>query len=507
MGMQGLRKAKGLNHMRQGFDNDKYIALQAEHIRSRINQFGGKLYLEFGGKLFDDYHASRVLPGFEPDSKFRMLKTMVDEVEIIIAINANHIEKSKTRGDLGITYDEEVLRLLDVFRSRGFATSGVVITHFENQPSAVAFRSRLDGLGIKSYLHYPIAGYPYDTARIVSDEGYGKNEFVETTHPLVVVTAPGPGSGKMATCLSQLYHEHKHGNLAGYAKYETFPIWNLPLKHPVNIAYEAATVDLDDANCIDPFHLEAYGKTTVNYNRDVEIFPVLEAMFKRMYGVSPYKSPTDMGVNMIGYCIADDAVCCDAAKQEIIRRYYTSACAVHQGLSDACESRRIELVMSSAGISPADRPVVGAALARAEETGGPAVSIQLTDGRIITGKTTSLLGASSACLLNALKALAGIDKKMLLIPPSIIEPIQHLKVEHMGNRNPRLHMDELLIALSICAVTNPIAGYAIDQINTLRGCEAHSTVILSHVDEELFKKLGMNITCEPKYQAKKLYHK
>ena len=507
MGMQGLRKAKGLNHMRQGFDNDKYIALQAEHIRSRINQFGGKLYLEFGGKLFDDYHASRVLPGFEPDSKFRMLKTMVDEVEIIIAINANHIEKSKTRGDLGITYDEEVLRLLDVFRSRGFATSGVVITHFENQPSAVAFRSRLDGLGIKSYLHYPIAGYPYDTARIVSDEGYGKNEFVETTHPLVVVTAPGPGSGKMATCLSQLYHEHKHGNLAGYAKYETFPIWNLPLKHPVNIAYEAATVDLDDANCIDPFHLEAYGKTTVNYNRDVEIFPVLNAMFQRIYGSSPYKSPTDMGVNMAGYCISDDAVCCAAARQEILRRYYATACAQLRGLCAPVETQRQELLLNQLGLTAADRPVVGAALRRAEETGAPAVAIEMPDGTIITGKTSSLLGASSACLLNALKYLGGIPKDVTLISPEIIEPIQHLKVEHLGNHNPRLHTDEVLVALSICAVSDPTAEIAMQQLEKLAHCEAHSSVILSHVDENVFKKLEVNITFEPRFQTKKLFHR
>ena len=377
MGMQGLRKAKGLNHMRQGFDNDKYIALQAEHIRSRINQFGGKLYLEFGGKLFDDYHASRVLPGFEPDSKFRMLKTMVDEVEIIIAINANHIEKSKTRGDLGITYDEEVLRLLDVFRSRGFATSGVVITHFENQPSAVAFRSRLDGLGIKSYLHYPIAGYPYDTARIVSDEGYGKNEFVETTHPLVVVTAPGPGSGKMATCLSQLYHEHKHGNLAGYAKYETFPIWNLPLKHPVNIAYEAATVDLDDANCIDPFHLEAYGKTTVNYNRDVEIFPVLKTMMERIAGESPYQSPTDMGVNMAGLAIVDDDAVREAAKMEIVRRYFQAAVDARRTGIHEERVERLELLMNQAGIDSSFSPARSAALLKEETTGGPAGAMVL----------------------------------------------------------------------------------------------------------------------------------
>lgn len=490
-----------------GFDNDKYVKLQSQNIRNRILEFGGKLYLEFGGKLFDDFHASRVLPGFLPDSKVKMLLEMRDVAEIVIAISADDIERSKHRGDLGITYDEDTLRLIDAFRGIGLYFGSVVLTHFRGQTVAEQFQRRLESLGIRVYRHYIIPDYPQNVPLIVSDEGFGKNDFIETSRSLVVVTAPGPGSGKMATCLSQLYHEHKRGVKAGYAKFETFPVWNLPLNHPVNLAYEAATADLDDVNMIDPFHLEAYNVTTVNYNRDVEIFPVLDAMFKRMYGESPYKSPTDMGVNMIGYCIADDEVCCEAAKKEIIRRYYTTACAVHQGLSDPGETRRIELVMSKAGISTEDRGVVAAALRRAEETGAPAVSIELPDGRIITGKTSSLLGPSSACLVNALKALAGIDKKMLLIPPSIIEPIQHLKIEHMGNHNPRLHMDELLIALSICAVTNPIAGYAIDQLDKLRGCEAHSTVILSHVDQEQFKKLGINITCEPRYQVKKLYHK
>ena len=490
-----------------GFDNDKYVKLQSQNIRSRISKFGGKLYLEFGGKLFDDYHASRVLPGFHPDSKVRMLLEMRDVAEIVIAISADDIERSKHRGDLGITYDEDTLRLIDAFRGIGLYFGSVVITHFRGQPVAEQFQKRLESLGIRVYRHYIIPDYPQNVPLIVSDDGFGRNDYIETSRSLIVVTAPGPGSGKMATCLSQLYHEHKHGVNAGYAKFETFPVWNLPLKHPVNLAYEAATADLDDVNMIDPFHLEAYGQTTVNYNRDVEIFPVLEAMFKRIYGESPYKSPTDMGVNMIGYCISDDAVCGAAAKQEIIRRYYAAACAAHQGLSEVSEARRIELIMSTAGISSDDRPVVAAALARAEATGAPAVSIELPDGRIITGKTSSLLGPASACLMNTLKALAGIDKKMLLIPPSIIEPIQHLKVEHMGNHNPRLHTDELLIALSICAVTNPIAGYAIDQLDKLRGCEAHSTVILSHVDLDQFKKLGINMTCEPRYQVKKLYHK
>ena len=490
-----------------GFDNDKYVKLQSQNIRDRISKFGGKLYLEFGGKLFDDYHASRVLPGFKPDSKVRMLLEMKDEAEIVIVISADDIERSKRRSDLGITYDEDTLRLIDAFRGIGLYVGSVVITHYRGQAIADKFMARLAALGIKTYKHYIIPDYPSDIPLIVSDEGFGKNDYIETERSLVVVTAPGPGSGKMATCLSQLYHELKRGVSAGYAKFETFPIWNLPLKHPVNLAYEAATADLDDVNMIDPFHLDAYGVTTVNYNRDVEIFPVLEAMFRQIYGSSPYKSPTDMGVNMAGYCITDDEACRKASCQEIIRRYYTAACGVRQGISDPAELRKIELIMNSLGIGPQDRPVVAAALKRAEETGGPAVALELPDGRIITGKTSSLLGASSACLLNALKALAGIDKKLLLIAPGIIQPIQHLKVEHLGNHNPRLHTDELLIALSICAVTNPMAGYAIDQLDKLRGCEAHASVILSHVDEDLFKKIGVNISFEPRYQAKKLFHR
>ena len=492
---------------RTGFDNGKYLKLQSQNIRDRISKFGGKLYLEFGGKLFDDYHASRVLPGFQPDSKINMLLEMKDEAEIVIAISANDIERSKRRGDLGITYDEDTLRLIDAFRAIGLYVGSVVITHWREQPAAVKFRNRLEALGIRAYRHYIIPDYPSDVPLIISDDGFGRNEYIETTRSLVVVTAPGPGSGKMATCLSQLYHEHKRGVNAGYAKFETFPIWNLPLKHPVNLAYEAATADLDDVNMIDPFHLENYGITTVNYNRDIEIFPVLEAMFKGMYGESPYKSPTDMGVNMIGFCISDDDACCEAAKQEVLRRYYTTACTAHQGLCDATELRRIELVMSTLGISAEDRAVVRPALERAENTGAPAVAMEMPDGTVITGKTSSLLGAASGCLMNALKYLAGIDSDMLLIPPGIIEPISHLKIEHMGNHNPRLHTDELLIALSICSVTNPIAGYAIDQVNKLKGCEAHSSVILSHVDQELFRKLGINITCEPKFQVKKLYRK
>ena len=426
---------------RIGFDNDKYVKLQSQNIRDRISKFGGKLYLEFGGKLFDDFHASRVLPGFAPDSKVKMLLEMKDEAEIVIAISADDIERSKRRGDLGITYEDDTLRLIDAFRGIGLYIGSVVITHYRGQAIADQFKKRLEALGVAVYLHYIIPDYPSNVPLIISDEGFGKNEYIETTRSLVVVTAPGPGSGKMATCLSQLYHEHKRGISAGYAKFETFPVWNLPLKHPVNLAYEAATADLDDVNMIDPFHLEAYGVTTVNYNRDVEIFPVLEAIFKRIYGESPYKSPTDMGVNMAGYCITDDEACCEASKQEIIRRYYAAACAVRQGLSDAAELRKIELIMNSAGISIEDRPVVKAALDRAEETGAPAVALELNDGTIITGKTSSLLGASSACLLNALKKLAGIDKPLQLIAPGVIEPIQHLKVEHLGNHNPRLHTD------------------------------------------------------------------
>ena len=492
---------------RIGFDNEKYVKLQSQKIRDRISQFGGKLYLEFGGKLFDDYHASRVLPGFQPDSKVKMLLEMKEDAEIVIAISADDIERSKRRGDLGITYDDDTLRLIDAFRGIGLYIGSVVITHYREQAIADKFIRRLQALGIKVYKHYIIPDYPANIPLIVSDEGFGRNDYIETERSLVVVTAPGPGSGKMATCLSQLYHEYKRGVRAGYAKFETFPVWNLPLKHPVNLAYEAATADLDDVNMIDPFHLEAYGVTTVNYNRDVEIFPVLDAMFRRIYGESPYKSPTDMGVNVIAQCICDDEACRMASRQEILRRWYDVSVSVRQGLSDPAEVRKIELLMNSLDLTADERPVVAAALRRAEETGGPAMALELPDGSIVTGKTSSLLGAASACLLNALKKLAGIDKKLLLIAPGIIQPIQHLKVEHLGNHNPRLHTDELLIALSICAVTNPMAEITIDQLNSLRGCEAHSSVILSHVDADLFKKLGVNLSTEPKYQAKKLFHK
>ncbi len=506
-GTEKRPEANNTNNRPIGFDNEKYLKTQSAHIRERIAQFGDKLYLEMGGKLFDDYHASRVLPGFAPDSKVKMLLQLADQVEIVVVINATDIEKNKVRGDLGITYDADVLRLIDAFRGIGLYVGSVVIAQYSGQASVDVFKNRLNQLGIKAYLHYPIAGYPNNLPLIVSDEGYGKNEYVETTRPLVVVTAPGPGSGKMATCLSQLYHEHKRGIQAGYAKFETFPIWNLPLKHPVNLAYEAATVDLNDVNMIDPFHLEAYGKTTVNYNRDVEVFPVLNAIFEKILGRSPYKSPTDMGVNMAGYCIIDDEVCREASKQEIIRRYYHALCDQRQGRLDEEAVYKAELLMSKAGVSTADRPVVAPALARAEETGMPAAAIQLADGTVVTGKTSSLLGASAAVLLNALKKLAGIGHRMKLISPIVIEPIQNLKTRHLGNHNPRLHTDEILIALSISAATNPTAEQALKQLPKLRGCEAHSTVILSQVDDSIFRKLGINLTCEPKYQTKKLYHK
>lgn len=488
-------------HRPVGFDNEKYLKMQSEHIRQRIAQFGDKLYLEFGGKLFDDYHASRVLPGFKPDSKLQMLLQLKDEAEIVIVINSDDIEKNKVRGDLGITYDVDVIRLFNVFTKIGLYVSTVVLTRYEGQPTADAFQKRLEALGIKVRHHYRIQGYPSDIQHIISDEGFGRNEYIETSRRLVVVTAPGPGSGKMATCLSQLYHEHKRGLNAGYAKFETFPIWNLPLRHPVNIAYEAATSDLNDVNMIDPFHLEAYGKTTVNYNRDVEIFPVLNAMFEKILGESPYKSPTDMGVNMAGNCIIDDAVTCKAANAEIIRRYYTGLCDNRKGLISDEEVMKLKLFMKQANITPDDRKVIAAALAKEAETGAPAAAMELPGGTIITGKTSNLLGASSALILNALKYFGEIDNDTLLMSPDVIEPIQNLKVQHLGNNNPRIHTDETLIALSICANTDPNAKKAMEQLSKLRGCEVHSTVILSQVDERTFKRLGVNLTCEPKYQA------
>ena len=493
--------------MKIGFDNDKYLTLQAQHIRARREQFGDKLYIEFGGKLFDDYHASRVLPGFQPDSKIRMLASIRDDVEIVVVICAGDIEKKKVRGDLGIGYDEDVLRLMDVFRGLGFYVGSVVITQYAGQPAADAFIKRLTALGVRSYRHYPIAGYPSDVAHIVSDDGLGKNDYIETSRPIVVVTAPGPGSGKMATCLSQLYHENKRGVRAGYAKYETFPIWNLPLKHPVNLAYEAATADLNDVNMIDPFHLEAYGKTTVNYNRDVEIFPVLNAMFQRIQGTSPYKSPTDMGVNMAGFAIVDDQVCQAASRMEILRRYYAGMADRTRGRCDDEVVRKLEIVMQQAGVTPEICPAVAACLQKAEETGAPAGAMVLPDGSVVTGKTSSLLGASAALLLNALKAMAGIDHKLKLIPASVIEPISRLKTGNLGHRNPRLHSDEVLIALAISGLTNPLAAMVQEQLSSLRGCDAHFSVIISEEDEKLYKRLGINVTCQPRYEVKKLYHK
>ena len=492
---------------RIGFDSQKYIQLQSARIRERIDSFGGKLYLEFGGKLFDDYHASRVLPGFKPDNKIRMLLELKDEAEIVIAINANDIEKNKVRGDLGITYDLDVIRLVDVFRDFGLYVGSIVMTQYTGQPAADHFRDRLQAMGMKVYRLHRIPDYPANVAGIVSEAGFGRNDYIETTRSLVVVTAPGPGSGKMAACLSQLYHEHQRGVKAGYAKFETFPIWNLPLKHPVNLAYEAATADLNDVNMIDPFHMEAHGTMAVNYNRDIEIFPVLRAIFERIYGECSYKSPTEMGVNMAGLSIVDDAVCREASCQEIIRRYYRTACAFKQGNAKESELQKLDLLMQTLKLEKTDRAVVAPALDVAGRTGEPAIAIELNDGRIVTGKTSSLLGASSAGLLNALKVLAGIPDEIKLISPTVIEPICHLKVEHMGNRNPRLHTDETLVALAVSAATDANADRAMDQLVNLKGCEAHSTVILSQVDEGMFGKLGVNITCEPAYQTKRLYHK
>ncbi len=480
--------------------------MQSEKIEERIAQFGGKLYLEFGGKIFDDFHASRVLPKFEPDSKIRMLEKLKDDAEVIIAINSGDIEKNKVRGDLGITYDMDLLRLIDAFSGYGIYVSSVILTQFEGQSRALAYQKKLEKLGLKVYKHYHIEGYPSNIPLIVSDEGYGKNDYVETTRPLVVVTAPGPGSGKMAVCLSQLYHENKRGIKAGYAKFETFPIWNIPLKHPVNLAYEAATADLNDVNMIDPFHLEAYGKTTINYNRDVEIFPVLNTIFQKIMGESPYKSPTDMGVNMVGNCIIDDEAVCAAARAEIIRRYYHALCQVRKGNAEPEQVYKLELLMEQAHVSIKDRPVAAAAVEKAQETGGPAVAIELMDGTIVTGKTTSLLGASAVMLLNALKHLAKLPDIQLL-SPMIIEPIQNLKTKHLGHTNPRLHTDEVLVALSICALTDYNAKIAMEQLANLRGCEVHSSVLLSQVDIDVFRRLGVNLTSEPNYQTKKLYHR
>ena len=494
-----------MNH--SGFDNDKYISLQSEKIKERIDLFGGKLYLEFGGKLFDDFHASRVLPGFCPDSKIKMLLSMKENAEVLIVVSATSIEQNKIRGDLGITYDMDALRLIDAFNEAGILVGGVVITQYAQQPATDSFIKRLENLGVKVCRHYHIPGYPTNVPRIVSDEGFGKNEYIETTKPLVVVTAPGPGSGKMATCLSQLYHDQKRGIKAGYAKFETFPVWNLPLKHPVNMAYEAATIALNDVNMIDPFHLEATVTTAVNYNRDIEVFPVLKAMYDKIYGECPYKSPTDMGVNMVGYGIIDDDAVCAASRMEIVRRYYDTLCRKRNGTADADEVYKLELIMNQAGIDTDYRKVVKASLEKAEATGEPAAAIELPDGTVVTGKTSKLMGPSAAALLNALKKLAGLSDDMLLLPPVVIEPIQKLKIDNLGNRNPRLHADEILIALSISATNNPVAALAMKQLPKLKGCEAHNTVMVSEVDKNTYRKLGLNLTCEPVHATKKLYHK
>ncbi|MCR4957899.1 MAG: DUF1846 domain-containing protein [Prevotella sp.] len=483
--------------MKYGFDNEKYLRIQSEHIKERISKFGNKLYLEFGGKLFDDYHASRVLPGFEPDSKLKMLTQLKDDAEIIIVISATDIEKNKKRGDLGITYDEDVLRLREAFVGRGFLVSGVVITHYSGQPSAAAYHERLHRMGIKAYYHYMIEGYPTNVELIDSDDGFGRNDYVETTRPLVVITAPGPGSGKMAVCLSQLYQENKRGIKAGYAKFETFPVWSLPLNHPVNIAYEAATADLEDVNMIDPFHLDAYGETAINYNRDIEIFPVMNALFEDIYGQSPYKSPTDMGVNMIGSCISDDEVCREASLQEIIRRYYTALCNFADGKATEAEVNKLVLLMKKAGISTNDRKTTVAAHERLEKAGGATAAIELEDGTILTAETSPLLGPSAALLLNALKYLGGIEHNVKLIPKTMIAPIQKTKVTYLHGHNPRLHTDEVLVLISMMSLLDENCKLALDQLPKLRGAQVHSTVMLSEVDRKTFKKLGIDLTCDP----------
>ena len=483
--------------MKIGFDNDKYQSIQSEHIKERISQFDGKLYLELGGKLFDDHHASRVLPGFLPDSKLRMFQKINDSIEIVIVISATDIEKNKKRADLGITYDEDVLRLRGEFQGRGFMVGSVVITHWGGQPAAVAFKQRLERLGIRTYCHYLIEGYPHNVELIASDEGFGKNDYVETERPLVIVTAPGPGSGKMAVCLSQLYNENKRGVRAGYAKFETFPVWNLPLKHPVNIAYEAAMADLNDVNMIDPFHLEAYNKIAINYNRDIEIFPVLNALFEGIYGTNPYKSPTDMGVNMVGFCISDDDVCVEASKNEIIRRYYAATNKLALGACNDAEIKKIQLLMQQAKISTDFRRVTTAAKGRLNETGHTSAAIELQDGTIISANSSPLLGCSAALILNVTKHLAGIDHDLKLIPESMIEPIQHTKISYLGGHNPRLHTDEVLVALSVLSEQDENCRRALEQLPKLRDCQVHSTVMLSDVDQRIFKKLGVQLTCEP----------
>lgn len=493
--------------MQVGFDKDRYIEMQSQRIRERIEQFGGKLYLEFGGKLFDDYHASRVLPGFEPDLKARMLTNLADYAEVLVALNANDIEEDKRRSDLGIPYADDALRLLDIFSGMGIAVGGIVITRFSGQPHAEAYQKRVEAMGIPVYRHYPIDDYPTNVDLIVSDEGFGKNEFARTTKPLVVVTAPGPGSGKLAVCLSQIYHEYGQGVQAGYAKFETFPVWNLPLKHPVNIAYEAATADLDDRNVIDHYHLDAYGKVTVNYNRDVDTFPVLKSMMDRIVGKSPYESPTDMGVNMVGYCISDNEVCCNAAKAEIVRRYFTTAERLERTGVGAAELKTISMLMNEAGVTKDFSPARAAALKKEEETNLPAAAMELPDGSVVTGKTSDLLGCASSLLLNALKRVAGVDKDIYVVSDDALKPICDLKVDHLNSKNRRLHSDETLIALSISSATNPLAASVIASADKLKGCDAYFSVIISPTDERIYRKLGINVCCEPKFEKHTFYHR
>jgi len=497
--MSGAASDKG------GFDYERYLTLQSENIKERISRFGGKLYMEFGGKMFDDFHASRVLPGFDPDSKIHMLTQLKDQVEIVIVINSGDIEKNKIRGDTGVTYDLEVLRLTDAFRERGFLVSSVVLTQYNSQHAANQFRERLIALGMKVYKHYSIDGYPSDIRNIVSDDGFGKNEYVVTERSLIVVTGPGPGSGKMAACLSQLYHDNKNGVKAGYAKYETFPVWNLPLKHPVNLAYEAATADLDDVNMIDPFHLEAYGKTAINYNRDIEIFPVLNAIMEKISGSSPYKSPTDMGVNMAGMCIVDKNVVKRACEQEIIRRYFGARCAVKEGFGKESSVFKLEMLMKQAGVAPDDRKVAAHVAKMADDCGRAVVGIELRDGTIVTGKSSPLMCAAGAMMLNTLKMIGKIDDSMPLISPSVIEPVREMKTKYLGNKSPRLQTDEILVALSVSAATSPAADVALRKLPELRGCEVHSSVILASADERVLRKLGINVTCEPQYLTANLY--
>ena len=488
--------------MTHGFDNDKYLKIQSEHIQERIAKFGNKLYLELGGKLFDDHHASRVLPGFQPDSKLRMFQKLKDQLEIVIVISALDIEKNKIRADLGITYDEDVLRLRNEFQNLGFKVGSICVTHYNGQISADAFRQKLERMGITVYYHYLIDGYPSNVELIASDEGFGKNDYIKTERPLVIVTAPGPGSGKMAVCLSQLYNEHKRGIEAGYAKFETFPVWSLPLKHPVNIAYEAATADLNDVNMIDPFHLEAYGKTAINYNRDIEIFPVLNTLFEGIYGENPYKSPTDMGVNMVGFCISDDEVCCHASKNEIIRRYFTALNQMAKGEGNEAEVNKISLLFKQARIDLSYRKCIKAARERAEKSGKPSSAIELPDGTIITAEQSDLLGPSSALILNAVKHLAGIDHDVKLIPQAMIEPIQHTKLTYLRGHNPRLHSDEVLVALSVLSTQDEKCRKALESLPELNGCQMHSTVMLGEVDHKIFNKLGVGLTCDPQKKKK-----